>query len=125
MKITLTPEESETYFHNALCNGLDYVYGYGLGIEYSKQEYQQAKENTTLTCHEDILLQILKNGGTLTMVDDEGDGEMTQNITLQDVHEQVQNTPTNHLMDMITENDDATTADVILQTVFYKEVIFG
>jgi hypothetical protein len=26
---------------------------------------------------------------------------------------------------MVSENDDAETADVILQTVFYKEIIFG
>jgi hypothetical protein len=123
MKITLTPEESETYFHNALCNGLDYIDGYGIGLKYSKQEYNQAKEKHGLTCYEDVLIQILKDGGTLTMMDYEGDE--TQSITLQDVHERVQNTVPNHLMNMISENDDAETADVILQTVFYNEIIFG
>jgi hypothetical protein len=29
------------------------------------------------------------------------------------------------LMDAVNENDDADTADAILQTVFYGEVIFG
>ena len=42
-----------------------------------------------------------------------------------DVHERVQNTDTRHLLDAINEKDDADTADVILQSVFYGEVIFG
>jgi hypothetical protein len=41
------------------------------------------------------------------------------------LHNKVQETPIEHLMDAINENDDAYTADVILQTVFYGEVIFG
>ena len=32
---------------------------------------------------------------------------------------------TDHLMDAINENDDACTADVILQTVIYEDIIFG
>jgi hypothetical protein len=126
MQITLTPEESETYFHNALCNGLDYMEGYGLGLEWINTEYLQAKEKLSiLCCYEDILMQILRDGGTLTMMDWEGDGDMTRDITLKDVHERVQNTPLHHLNNMIEENDDVETADAIVQTVFYKEIIFG
>jgi hypothetical protein len=125
MKIILTPEESETYFYNALCNGLGYVCGYGLDLDYSKQEYIQAKEKLEAPCYEDVLMQILKDGGTLTMIDVEGEDEMTRDITIKDIHERVQNTPLHHLTDMIEENDDAITADVILQTVFYNEIVFG
>jgi hypothetical protein len=125
MKITLTPEESETYFYNALCNGLGYIESYGVYLDFFKQEYEQAKAKSALPCYEDILMQILKDGGTLTLVDEEGDGDMTQSINLQDVHERVQNTPLHALTDMIEENDDADTADIILQTVFYNEIIFG
>ena len=46
-------------------------------------------------------------------------------ITINDVYERVQNTPFGHLLNMIEEDDDAETADVILQTVFYNEVVFG
>ena len=125
MKITLTPEESETYFHNALCNGLSYVHGYGISLDYDEVEYRTAKLVLNNPCFEDVLMQILRDGGKLTMVDYEGEGEMTRDITLKDVHEQVQNTPLHHLTNMIEENDDAETADIILQTVFYKEIIFG
>jgi hypothetical protein len=46
-------------------------------------------------------------------------------ITLKDVHTKVAKTPLRHLMDAINENDDGDTADCIIQTVFYGEVIFG
>jgi len=126
MKISLTPLESETYFHNALCNGLSYVCsGYGLNIDFKKSEFLAAKSKLTSPCYEDVLLQILKDGGKLTLLDLEGDGDQTSSITINEVHERVQSADPRHLLDMIEENDDAETADVIIQTVFYNEMIFG
>ena len=70
-------------------------------------------------------MQILRNGDKLSIIDHECDGEYDSSITLKDVHERVNLTPPNHLMDMVSENDDALTGDCILQSVFYEEVIFG
>jgi hypothetical protein len=125
MEIRLTPKESEEYFYNALCNGLGYISGYGLSIDYDAKEYKAAKDKLIDPCYEDVFMQMLRDGGTLTLVDVECDGEYTRSITMKDIHERVQNTEVNHLMNMVNENDDAITADVIIQTVFYKEVIFG
>jgi hypothetical protein len=125
MKITLTPAESEEMFHNALCNGLGYIEGYGLQFEYSEKEYQAAKTKLTSPCYEDVLMQILRDGGSLIMNDIECEGEYTSEITLKDVHERVAETPLRFLTQMINEEDDAETADVVLQTVFFKEIIFG
>jgi hypothetical protein len=125
MQITLSPQESEEYFYNALCNGLGYISGYGLSIDYDKNEYKAAKEKLTNPCYEDVFMQMLRDGGTLTLVDEECDGEYTRSITIKDIHERVQKAEVNHLVDMINENDDAVTADVILQSVFYEEIIFG
>jgi hypothetical protein len=132
MKIELTHEESETYFHNALCNGLNYIAGYGLEIEYTGAELKQAQTNyasahpNELACYEDILMQILRDGNTLKLTDNEDEDEdNVKEIKLSDVHERVAQTPIEHLMDMINENDDADTADVIIQTVFLGEVIYG
>lgn len=124
MKITLTHEESEKYFHTALCNGYDYITGYGIDVDYDSFAYKAARAKLDSPCFEDVLLQLLKDGGSLTVTDNEG-GMDAVTITINDVHERVQNTPFNHLTDMINENDDANTADVILQTVIYNEVIFG
>lgn len=130
-KITLTAQLSEELFHNALCNGLGYVCtGYDLSIGYKKDDYAAAKAKLTDTlefggvCYEDVLLQILRDGNTISLVDEEWEGD-TVTITLADVHARVQETPVYYLMQMINEEDDAVTSDVILQTVFLGEVIYG
>ena len=127
MTIILTEEESEEYFFNALCNGS------GLGasslfLNYDKDKYEEARQrlidNKKNHCFEDVLMEILRGGGSITLVDEE-EGQDPSTITLKEVHERVQTTPINHLLDMVNENDDGTTAEVILQIVFYKEIIFG
>lgn len=131
MEIMLTPQESEEYFYNALCNGLGYVSSYGISLDYSDEDYADAKKKLGLDrpdffpCFEDVLMEILRMGNTLTIVDEEGDEENNSTITLKDVHEKVSKAPVRHLMDMINENDDAETADVIIQQVFFNDIIFG
>ena len=125
MKIILTTQESEEFFYNALCNGLDYMNGYGLRMDYKKEHYEQAKSKLTSPCFEDVLMQILKDGNTFGLTDIECDGAYDVQITLEDVHNKMNNVDPNRLLEIINEDDDAETADVILQTVFYNEVIFG
>lgn len=131
MEIILTHEESEEHFYNSLCNavGTNYMIGYGLEMECDEEEYKKAKnlliDNKKDCCYEDILMQVLRSGGKLTFTDVENDGDMTRSITLADVHEKVAKTPQRHLFGAIQGNDDATTADVILQSVFYGDVIFS
>lgn len=144
MKVTLTNEESETHFHNALCNGSD-IRSYGLAIDCKPEDYDEAKKtliekfnagnypkevmqignNKPSISYEDVLMEILRNGKELCIIDEECDGEYTQSITLKDVHDRVQKTPIDHLMNAVNEQDDAITADMILQTVFYEDIIFG
>ena len=130
MKIVLTNQEAETMFHNALCNGLDYISGYGLELKAKDDEYEAAKQRLkeqtpdNTVCYEDILLEVLKGGGSLEIIDYEMDSYNAV-IRIEDVYNRLPETPIDHLMDMIKEEDDAVTADVIIQTVFYNEVIFG
>jgi hypothetical protein len=123
MKIILTHEESENLFLDAMCNALGYISGYGLELYFDNTEYKKYRKEGM--CYEDVLLEILRNGGKLTLIDNECEGEYTKSITIQDVHDKVQDTPIKHLMDAINEHGDADTSDVILQSVFYGEVIFG
>jgi hypothetical protein len=130
MKIILTPQESEEYFFNALCNGLGYVCsGYDLELKYSKNNYKsavaslEALKPDEVISYEDVLMQILRLGGALNLYDH--NDELDNVIVLEDVHERVATTQLNHLMDMIEERDDAITADVIIQTVFLGEAIYG
>jgi len=114
----------EEMFYNALCNGLGELSMYGLQLELDNEEYKRAKANLDNPCYEDILMAILRSGGTLVVLDEEDENSRYE-ITLEDVHERVPNAPKWAIAQMINEEDDATTADVILQTVFLNEVIFG
>ena len=128
MQIKLTPEESEEYFYIALCNGLNYIEsGYGLHLKFSSYEAQNAikklKDNGSTPSYEDIIMQLLKNGHEINLYDEEGEEDHI--IKLKDVHDRVQNAPVERILEMVNENDDADTADVILQSVFFNEIIFG
>jgi hypothetical protein len=129
MEIKLDKKESEEVFYDSLCNGSHYLGGYGLSLDYSKDDYTKAKESyikknpESRPCVEDVWMEILRTGGKLSIKDSEGDYNET--IELKDVHERVSDTPGNHLLDAVNESGDAITADCILQTVFFKSVIFG
>ena len=133
MKIVLTKEESEKHFHNALCNGSNMRY-YGVVLDYADKDYSAAKKSLVakqkkgelkdVICQEDVWMEILRIGGKLTLIDEEN-CVGNKSVTLKDVHSRVAKTPLSHLLDAVNENDDADTADAIIQTVFYKEVIFG
>ena len=126
MKISLTHEESENYFFNSICNALDYVQsGYELELTYNLSDYKKAMSKLENPCYEDVLMKILKDGGILTMKDIGCEDSYTSSININDVHERVQNTNIRHLVNMINKNDDAVTGDVIIQQVFFNEIIFG
>ena len=130
MKIILEKQEAESMFYNSLCNGLNELSYYGLQLSFFDADYVKAakklKETATDTvCYEDVLMQILRDGKKLSVIDHENGGDYSVSIDLNDVHERVELTPIRHLMDAINEDDDAVTADCILQSVFFKEVVFG
>lgn len=123
MKIIFTNEEAQQHFHSAMCNGLGYIAGYDLELRYNQKHYDAAKNQMGFACYEDILMQILRDGNKLFLVDL---NEATRHaITLQDVYDRLSETPIRHLINLIEENDDAETADVILQTIFLGEVVYG
>lgn len=124
MKIVLTNEECEKFFYNALCNGLGYVLDYNLELAFSKENYKESRKKLTAPCYEEVLMQMLKDGYSLTMRDHES-GEPPRTITLNHVHKRMHDVDAKWLIQMYNEEDDATTADCILQTIFYGEVIFG
>ncbi len=139
MRIIFTTEESEKYFHLALCNIGSLLTVSGCELDWNETDYKRAKRslqnkiksgeiilNTNNTiCTEDVLVEILRIGKTLKVNDIDGEGEYTKKITLADVHKRVAKTPIRHLSDMINEDDDAYSAFALLQTVFFEKEIFG
>ena len=130
IEIKISKEKSEEFFYNALCNGLGYFSSYGMSIDLNTKNYKKAKQTLAANgnnapCYEDVMMQMLRNGDTLDFIDEECEGEYSRNVTLEQVHENVSLTPMRHLINMVNENDDAETADVIIQSVLYKDIIFG
>jgi hypothetical protein len=125
LKISLTNELSEEIFYNALCNSLDYMCSsYGLDLRYKQSDYKNAKDKLSSPCFEDVLMQMLRDGIKIGLKDIEG-GMGTEYITLDTIHERVKNVPITDLLDMIDENDDATTGEIVLQIVFLNEIMYG
>ena len=139
MKIVLTEQESEKYFETALCDGLGYfLTSYGFCIDLDGDKYAKVKnmvraevkedegddEDYSLKlCREPLLMMYLKEGGSIKFQDDEGDYDT--DLTIKLIHERVQETPIEHLVDMVNEQGDADTADAVIQSVLFGEVIFG
>lgn len=128
----LTKKQAEECFYNALCNGLDELMASGIRISATDpNEYAKAKASLVAkkpkdgVCLEDVYMEMLRLGYTLSSLDIDGDEDYNVSITLKDVHDRIMLTPERHLQDMLGEVDDAITADVILQTIFFKEVVFG
>lgn len=130
IKMILQKEEIEKIFHNALCDGCHYLGGYGLsGPEVDNEPYKLAKEKLRKegkdTYLEDVWMQALKDGAKLTIFDEEGDGENTSSITIQDVYDRVPECRKKELMNIHMEEYDAEDADVLIQYVFFQDIVFG
>lgn len=124
MKAKMTKKEAQDMFYNALCNGISELRCHDLEVVYVSKQYKEAKLKLTAPCYEDVLMQILKDGGKLGLEDLE-ESEDTVWITIEDLYKRAPNVPIEHLTDYLLGNDDATTADVILQTIFLNDVIYG
>jgi hypothetical protein len=133
----LSKEEIENIFYTSLCNavGTGWMGGYGLELTCEKSQYkssrdhllsviEQSGENRSI-CYEDVLMQILRDGGKLTFLDHEGGGTFTRNVSLNEVHGRMNTVPVHHLANFLTEDDDVESADAVLQTIFFEEIIFG
>jgi hypothetical protein len=124
MKTKMTKKEAQDMFYNSLCNGIGELRGYDLELVYDSKQYKESKSKLNSPCYEDVLMQILKDGGKLGLEDLE-ECEETVWITIEDLYKRAPNVPIKHLTDYLLGNDDATTADVILQTIFLNDVIYG
>ncbi len=127
MRIQLEKQEALDIFHTSLCNvyGTGYFNGYGLEFIWDEDEYKKAKEKLQSPCFEDVILQIIKDGGTLGVLDHECDGEYNAHINEAIILDRMDQVPPQRLLNIINEEDDAEDADAVLQTLLYGEVIFG
>jgi hypothetical protein len=127
ISVKLTADESKEFFYNALCNGMFLMGHYDLEWVVDDDNYETARKQLAegqSVCYEDVIMKMLEMGYTISLKDCSGYG-YDATISLEDVINNVNLTPSRHLMDMVNEDDDAVTADAIIQSVFYKNIIFG
>ncbi|WP_300571210.1 hypothetical protein [Flavobacterium sp.] len=133
MNLQLTSEEIDAVILSILCNGaLSFASQSGLDYDYDRQHYKAIKEaNPILNCYEDVLLGMLKDGGKIQIIDQEGgeDSEYNKDLTLKLATEQLSNVTdpefAEYVITSVREEGDAETDYSILQFILYDEIVFG
>jgi hypothetical protein len=126
-KYQLSKSQAEDVFFNCLCDNDIFIHS--LQWMYSKKSYEVSKQKLmemykgSTPCYEDVLMQILKDGGKLGIIDLESDCEV-YHVTLADIHEKINECPIDQLMNVLNEEYDVSDTDVIIQTIFFGEVIY-
>jgi len=132
-KIIFETEKALEILHSILCNGaLSCFSNYGFSLDWlasdydkSKKELKQKESEFGSVCYEDILVQIVRNGGELEFIDEEGEGDNTKKLNLGILIEGLNNASLDKVFEIINGEDDATTGEVVLQEILFGEVIFG
>lgn len=127
MKYTVELEETEVFdvLHAILCDGLYGLSNSGLTLEYEDADYKEAKAKLTSPCREDVWLQILKDGKSITFTDNEGSEEDAV-LTLAKAIEGLKNPKiADEVREIVEGNYDANTGDTVIQYILFGEVVYG
>ena len=78
-------------------------------------------------CYSDVMAWAAKNEQhfKVTVRDDEGEGHNITPRLIERGVQVMQDKYPRHFEDMIRENDDATTSDVLLQCILFEDVVYG
>lgn len=116
----LTDDHKIAMLHSAFCNGLPYFYGYDLDLRPSDNLRYRA---FVVNCFEDRLIEYLKEGYDIEVVQDEAD--VIETFNLVKFKQNFATIPNKVILAYITETDDADTADLFLQYAIFGEHIYG
>lgn len=134
-KIIFEKEKALEILHSILCNGaLECFSNYGFYLTYDKKEYQEAKVKLekdiilhlgNSVCYEDVLIQIVRNGGELEFEDNEGEGDNTKKLNVGVLLEGLSSASLENVFCIINGEDDAITGETVLQEILFGEILFG
>lgn len=128
VRVSVADHHVPILFRDCLCSG---SVGFGaLRIEYSDDDYQEAKDSllkkepATTPYWEAVITEILNLGRTLVFVDVEEE-EFKYRVNLETIRKNVPKIQFSDLNAMLNEQDDAITHDSILQTLIMGEIVYG
>ncbi len=127
MQLLLTNEEVLEIIYRAFCDGgISQLNCHGFSLDYNDIDYSEAKKKLNDPCYEDVLVQILRDGKTITFVDIEGD-ETNTLLTLETAlkHLSLPNSIKTCVSILNEEDYDAITCDEALQLALFGKVDFG
>jgi hypothetical protein len=140
MEITVkaTTEEKLDLVFTALCSQLPFFRLYGYELKVKGDEYDVAHKAltdgsrhtgklTTAICEEHVWVQMLRMGYGLKFQGDEKQGgeAKTATLTLKLIERNWKKVPAKIIMEFIAENDDAHTADSLIQYLLLSDEIYG
>lgn len=123
MKLRLHESEVIKILHAIFCDGLYYMRSYGFEMEYSNADYEEAKAKLENPCIEDVQIQMLKDGKGITFRDN--DGEFTRTLTLKSAKKNARFISARNAANILDGDYDAGDADIALQQILFKEIVFG
>jgi len=117
--------------YTALCSGLPTLAMSGLELDYDASEYADARKalldanSGTAPCIEDVQREMLRRGHDLIFIDNESDGEEIGRLNLRVIEENWNKIDGRTLGDYLNFNDDADTADNLIQWLVFGELVYG
>jgi hypothetical protein len=132
MKVTATLDEQLKIVYDVLTSGMPYFVDYGFRLDYNNTEYAKARkvlqdasgEDKRTICIEDIQIQMIRMGFSLTFTDVEGDGDNTKALNLTQLESNWDKVPLRVIGAMVSDWD-AGDADLFMQWVLFGQVIYG
>lgn len=131
-------EKPIDFLYASLCNVGYVMRESGFVLDYYKHEYAEAKKRlqiekgeNVIICYENILLNMLENGDSLYIVDEEDMEHARTPINLEKLNKLFDeksfsdSTFLNLIITFKTEQDDAVTAWDFIQYVAFNEIIYG
>lgn len=127
-------EDRLKILHSALCNGWNEMLHFGLECDYDGDDYAAARDTLIAAgntaeelCFEDILIQLVRNGKTITVSDIElGDEpEVVGYLSLANLNANWDKAPARILLAYINGEDDAWTAVDFMQVISMGEITRG
>ncbi len=117
----LSNEEKREILLSALCNSGHFAYG-DMYVESDQDEF--GREHCKTNIIEEIWMAVLENGRQLTIVDNIEAGE-EHSFDLVKAYSQMDKLPKGIVADYLAGNDDADSADYVIETILFGEKIYG